>query len=193
MNGPLQPDDSSEEELTLLQRGRKLPDLALESTSGAMVSLAGLAGWSVIYCYPWTGRPECPDPPDWDNIPGAHGSTPQTLSYANLHAGFCQVGVRVFGLSTQSSAYQKEMVARLSVPFEILSDAQFAFANALALPRFETGGVTYLKRLTMVVQDGTVRRVFYPVTVPETDAREMLAWISSYLSYSVEARTPGAS
>lgn len=192
MSEPSQLGQEPDETLAHLRRGLKVPEIALPSTTGAPVSLARHAGWSVVYCYPWTGRPGRPDPPNWDDIPGAHGSTPQTLSYASLYSGFLQVGVSVFGLSTQSSDYQQEMTQRLHVPFAILSDEQFAFSDALSLPRFETGGVTYLKRLTIAIRDGLVQRVFYRVAVPETDAREVLAWISAHLNYSVEARVQGS-
>ncbi len=177
-----------DETIVHLRRGLTLPDTALPCTTGGPVSLAQCDGWSVVYCYPWTGRPGLPDPPNWDDIPGAHGSTPQTVSFANLHSGFRQVGVSIFGLSTQSRDYQQDMTKRLKVPFAILSDEDFVFADALALPRFETGGVTYLKRLTLAIRDGRVQRVFYPITVPETHAREVLAWISAHLNYRVEAR-----
>ncbi len=182
--------DEPDETVTHLRRGRKLPDTALPSTTGEPVSLAQYDGWSVVYCYPWTGRPGLPDPPNWDNIPGAHGSTPQTESFANLHSAFRQVGVSIFGLSTQSRDYQQDMAKRLKIPFAILSDEDFAFADALALPRFETGGVTYLKRLTLTIQNGRLRRVFYPIAAPDTHPREVLAWISAYLNYRVAPRLP---
>ena len=107
---------------------------------------------AIVYCYPWTGRPGLPNPPSWDDIPGAHGSTPQAEGFRDLYAGFQQVDAAVFGLSTQSTAYQRELVDRLNLPFEIVSDEQFALQRALALPTFATGGVTYLKRLTLAIQ-----------------------------------------
>jgi peroxiredoxin len=131
----------------------------------------------IVYCYPWTGRPGEPNPPAWDDIPGAHGSTPQTEGFRNLHAGFEQVGAQVFGLSTQTTDYQRELVDRLSVPFELVSDSGFAFARALGLPTFETGGVAYLKRLTLCLSDGRIERVYYPIAAPAAHAREVCAWL----------------
>ena len=106
-----------------LKRGKRMPDIALPTTGGREVSLARLEGRTIVYCYPWTGRPGQPNPPGWDDIPGAHGSTPQTEGFRDLHAGFKQVGAEVFGLSTQPTDYQRELVERLEVPFEIVSDA----------------------------------------------------------------------
>jgi peroxiredoxin len=160
-----------------LQRGRRMPDIELPTTAGTSVSFARLPGRVVVYCYPWTGRPDQPNPPGWDDIPGAHGSTPQAEGFRDLHAGFRQVETQVFGLSTQAVDYQRELVARLGLPFALVSDASFALARALALPTFATGGVTYLKRLTLALRDGRIEQVFYPVPLPAAHAREVCAWL----------------
>src|SRR5262245_44449323 len=160
-----------------LRRGRRLPELPLPATSGGTVNLAGLPGRVILYCYPWTGRPGLPNPEGWDDIPGAHGSTPETEGFRDLYAGFRQVGAEVFGLSTQTTAYQREMAERLRLPFAILSDASFALQRALALPTFATGGVTYLKRLTLALKGGAIERIYYPVHPPAAHAREVCAWL----------------
>jgi peroxiredoxin len=161
-----------------LVAGLPLPDLGLASTQGGAVNLRAWPGRAVVYVYPWTGRPGLADPPGWDDIPGAHGSTPETAGFRDRHAEFQALGVAVFGLSTQSSEHQRELAARLGVPFALLSDAQFAFQAALALPTFKAGGTRYLKRLTLLVRDGCVDHVFYPVHPPEAHALEVLGWLS---------------
>ena len=160
-----------------LKRGRRMPDIALPTTGGRRVSFARLPGRVIVCCYPWTGRRGTPNPPGWDDIPGAHGSTPQAEGFRDLHAGFEQAEAQVFGLSTQSTDYQRELVHRLGLPFEIVSDANFAFQKALSLPTFATGGVTYLKRLTLAIRDGRIERVYYPIERPAAHAREVCAWL----------------
>jgi peroxiredoxin len=160
-----------------LKRGRRMPDLELPTTAGRSVNFARVSGMAIVYCYPWTGRPGLPNPPDWDDIPGAHGSTPEAEGFRDLHAGFRQAGAVVYGLSTQATEYQRELVERLGLPFELVSDARFALQRALALPTFAAGGVTYLKRLTLAVRDGQVSRVYYPVSLPAAHAREVCAWL----------------
>ena len=55
------------------------------------------------------------------------------------------LGVRaVFGLSTQDTAYQQEAVARLHLPFALLTDEHLALAQALRLPTFGFEGATLL-------------------------------------------------
>ena len=160
-----------------LKRGQRMPDLDLPTTFGRGVNFAGLDGMAIVYCYPWTGRPGLPNPPDWDDIPGAHGSTPEAEGFRDLHAGFRYVGASVYGLSTQATNYQRELAERLGLPFELVSDQGFALQRALALPTFATGGVTYLKRLTLAVRDARVERVYYPVGRPAAHAREVCAWL----------------
>ena len=160
-----------------LKRGRRMPDIDLPSTSGGTVNFARRKGRTIVYCYPWTGRPGLPNPPGWDDIPGAHGSTPQTEGFRDLYDGFRQVNAEVFGLSTQPSAYQCEMAERLRVPFAIVSDEAFALQRALSLPTFAAGGVTYLRRLTLAVRDGAIERVYYPIALPAAHAREVCAWL----------------
>jgi peroxiredoxin len=160
-----------------LKRGRRMPDVALATTGGREVNFARRPGRVVLYCYPWTGRPGLPNPPDWDSIPGAHGSTPQTEGFRNLYDGFLQVGAAIYGLSTQPVSYQRELVERLAVPYELVSDYALALQRALSLPTFATGGVTYLKRLTLAIQDGRIDRVYYPISAPAAHAREVCAWL----------------
>jgi peroxiredoxin len=160
-----------------LKRGQRMPHLDLPTTAGRSVNFARAPGMVIVYCYPWTGRPGLPDPPGWDNIPGAHGSTPEAEGFRDLHAGFRHVGASVYGVSTQTTAHQSELVERLGLPFALASDEGFALQRALALPTFATGGVAYLKRLTLAVSDGRIERVYYPVARPAAHAREVCAWL----------------
>jgi peroxiredoxin len=164
---------------SFLAIGRKLPVVVLPATGGEAVDLSSLTGRGVVAIYPWTGVPGQPNPPHWDDIAGAHGSTPELEGFRDLSAAFAARDVSLFGLSDQTTAYQIEMAARLKLPFPILSDAGGAFATALSLPTFETGGVTYLKRLTLLIREGAIEHVFSPVPDPAGHAREVLTWIAA--------------
>ncbi len=154
--------------------GFAVPHLALPATDGSHIVLAALPGRSIVAVYPWTGRPGFPNPPDWDDIPGAHGSTPELEGFRDHSAAFAELGVRLFGLSGQTTDYQREMASRLRLPFPILSDANGAFAAALRLPTFAAGGTAYLKRLTLVLRDGAIEAVLYPVSDPAGHAAEIV-------------------
>jgi peroxiredoxin len=162
--------------------GMRLPPVSLVSTSGDQVDLSALTGTTVVYCYPLTGRPDRDLPPGWDDIPGAHGCTPQSCAFRDHHAELEKLGARVFGLSTQDTAYQREAAERLSLPFRLLSDEKLEFAKILDLPTFETEGMTLIKRLTLVVEDGKILKVFYPVFPPGRNAEDVLSWLSERIT-----------
>lgn len=158
-----------------LVAGTPLPPATLGASTGPAIDLARLPCRSVVFVYPWTGRPGLANPPDWDDIPGAHGSTPQAEGFRDLHAEFTARGIAVFGLSGQDGAHHRELAERLRLPFPLLSDTDLGFARALRLPTFATGGITYLKRLTLLIADGHIRGALYPVHPPDRSAADALA------------------
>jgi peroxiredoxin len=173
---PVPQDDGAADHLT----GMALPDLALPATDGAPVNLSALNGRTVVYVYPRTGVPGV-DPPDgWDQIPGARGCTPQSCAFRDHFGALTALGVaHVFGLSTQDTAYQQEAASRLHLPFPLLSDEALAFADALRLPTFTAAGMTLLKRMALVIDDGAIAKVFYPVFPPDKNAEDVIAWLQA--------------
>lgn len=157
-----------------LSQGLRLPDIALPSTWGGEINLSRMRGPSVLFVYPWTGRAGVANPPGWDGIVGAHGSTPEAEGFRDRYSEFQELAVQVFGMSGQDSAYQREFADRVRLPFPLLSDFEGELARALELPRFETGGVSYLKRLTLIVRDGKIDGIFYPVPKPPSHAADVL-------------------
>ena len=100
---PVPQDDGGADHLT----GLTLPNLTLNSTADQAINLSQLSGRWVIYIYPMTGRPDVPLPDNWEAIPGARGCTPQSCSFRDHHAELQALHTGVFGLSTQSSDYQR--------------------------------------------------------------------------------------
>jgi peroxiredoxin len=152
-----------------------VPPIALQATTGDTVRLDEQKGPTVLFCYPRTGRPGDELPPGWNAIPGARGCTPEACGFRDAHAQFAELGARVVALSTQSPEYQREMADRLHLPFPVLSDERLELTRALGLPTFETSGMTLLKRLTLVIEDGRIAQVFYPVFPPDSHAAEVLS------------------
>jgi len=160
--------------------GRTLPDLKLPATSGEDVRLGdlGAEGTSVLFIYPRTGKPGEPLPPGWDLIPGARGCTPQSCAFRDLHEEFAARGVQVVGLSAQSPEDQREFAERVHLQFPVVSDADLRLAGELGLPTFDVAGMTLYKRVTLVIRDGEIVKVFYPVFPPDRNASDVLAWLS---------------
>lgn len=160
-------------------KGTHLPSVPLAATDGKTVDLSASKGLTVVYIYPMTGRPDTPLPDGWDGIPGARGCTPQSCAFRDHHNELKRLGVDcLFGLSTQASDYQREAVERLHLPFSLLSDTGLALGRAMKLPMFEVEALTLLKRLTLIIRDGTVEAVFYPVFPPDKAAEQIIGWLS---------------
>jgi peroxiredoxin len=160
--------------------GMKVSAVSLPATDGRTIDLSALPGRTVMYAYPRTGKPGIANPEAWDQIPGARGCTPQSCSFRDHFAELKSLGVDfIFGLSTQSTAYQHEAAERMHLPFAILSDETLAFASAMRLPTFQTSGMSLLKRLTLVIKDGVVEHVFYPVFPPDQDAANVILWLKT--------------
>lgn len=161
--------------------GLRLPAVALPATDGSTVNLAHLdAGRTVLYVYPRTGRPGVDPPEGWDAIPGARGCTPEACGFRDHLDDLRGAGARVYGLSSQTSDYQREAVDRLGLPFAMLADPGLAVGQALGLPTFSLGGRTFYRRLTMIVKDGVIEHVFYPVFPPDAHAAEVLDWLTAH-------------
>lgn len=174
-NLPAPEDDGAADHLP----GREMPRLTLPATDGSTVSLDALgAGRTVLYLYPMTGRPGTPLPEGWDEIPGARGCSTEACGFRDHHAELREAGAQaVYGLSSQSTDYQREAAERLALPFALLSDAELELAQALTLPTFQVDGKRLYRRLTLIVFDGVIEHVFYPIFPPDIHAGEVLSWL----------------
>jgi len=170
---PIPQDDGSTKHLM----GMRLPALSLRSTSGENIALDEIKGKLVIYCYPMTGQPNVALPDGWDQIPGARGCTPQSCAFRDHYQELQELGAQVIGLSVQSTEYQKEMADRLHLPFPVVSDADYQFQQALNMPTFIAAGMTLLKRVTLIANDGVIVGVHYPIFPSDSDA----PWVVDFL------------
>jgi peroxiredoxin (alkyl hydroperoxide reductase subunit C) len=59
-----------------------------------------------------------------------------------------------------------------------LSDEELRLTRALRLPTLEFGGETLIKRLSMVVRDGVIEHVIYPVFPPDRSAEAAFQWLT---------------
>lgn len=162
--------------------GCAVPAIRLPTTSGEPFDLAARgAGRRVVYVYPLTGRPDVDLPEGWDTIPGARGCTAQACDFRDHHTELLDAGAAaVYGLSSQHTEYQAELVERLGLPFPMISDHRLALADALGVPTFSTAGTTLYRRLTLVITDGVIEHVFHPVFPPDEHSGEVLTWLRTH-------------
>ena len=155
-----------------------LPDINLMSTSSTKINLKKIKGKSVVFCYPRTGKPDIEPPLGWNDIPGARGCTPQMCTINEKVNYFLNLDISVFGLSTQETEYQQEMVERLNLNFNVLSDCHLDLTKALNLPTFKINDMTLLKRLTLVIENGVIIKVFYPVFPSTESVKNVLDYLN---------------
>ncbi|WP_039911875.1 peroxiredoxin [Cellvibrio mixtus] len=160
--------------------GVQFPSVTLLATSENKVNISANPGLVVVYFYPLIGRPDSPPMPGWNEIPGARGCTPQSCAFRDLYAEFTGLGVSVYGVSVQSHSEQVEASQRLHLPFELVSDFALEIASALRLPTFEYNSSVLIKRLTLIVENGIIKKVFYPVFPPTENAANVMAWIKDH-------------
>jgi len=172
---PIPQDDGSTNHL----RGMRLPNVSLAATNGKTINLGDIKAKLVIYCYPMTGQPNVALPDGWDQIPGARGCTPQSCSFRDHYQELQALGAEVIGLSVKTSEYQKEMADSLHLPFHVVSDANYQFQKALNMPTFATAGMTLLKRVTLIANNGVIEAVHYPIFPSDSDP----AWVIDYLKH----------
>ncbi len=161
-------------------QGSKLAACPLPATDGNRIDLSKHRGWLVLYCYPMTGRPDQKLPENWDTTPGARGCTPQSCAFRDHHAELRKFNATLYGLSTQTTDWQREAKERLHLPFELLSDHDLVFARAMKLPTFSADGMTLIKRVTMIANDGIIKKVFYPVFPPDQNASDVIHWLQQH-------------
>ncbi|MDH5633715.1 MAG: peroxiredoxin [Gammaproteobacteria bacterium] len=175
-NLPVPEDDGACDHL----KGMRVPSASLGSASGTTVDISACDGVVVIYCYPMIGRPDSPPLVGWNDIPGARGCTPQSCAFRDHYAELAYTGARVYGVSAQPLADQAEARSRLELPFDLLNDSEFVLTEALRLPTFQYEGNRLIKRLTLVVADGVIKKVFYPVFPPDRNAEAVLEWLKQH-------------
>ena len=157
-----------------------IKQVKLKSTDDKLVELSEIKGLTIIYIYPMTGQPDKPLPDNWDNIPGARGCTPQSCSFRDNFNEFKKLNVdNIFGLSTQNTEYQKEMVKRLNLPYQVLSDEKLEFTNQLKLPTFEVENMKLIKRITLILSNNKIIKYFYPVFPPDKNVNDVIKFLVS--------------
>ena len=155
-----------------------VPDIKLNSTDGDIVNLSNLKGITVIYIYPMSGVPGKELPEGWDEIPGARGCTPQSCSFRDNFSKLKELGVKnIFGLSTQSTVYQKELADRIHLPYSILSDEKLEFAKKLKLPFFNVDKMDLIKRITLILEDNKIIKYFYPIFPPTKNVEDVIRYL----------------
>lgn len=163
--------------------GSRIPSVSLKGTTDTITDLGSIEGTVVIFFYPMNGRPDLPPMIGWNDIPGARGCTPQSCSFRDNSSRLEKLGVKVIGISSQPLLDQKEANVRLNLPFELLNDSQLELTKAMNLPTFEYDSSTYIKRITIIAENGVIKKTFYPVFPPDKNVNDVIEWLEHNITF----------
>lgn len=158
-------------------KGVCIPPLDFSSVEGG-VSFP-VPGVVVLFVFPMIARPGEALPDGWNDYPGARGCTPQSCSFKRNHERILDSGADVvYGLSSQSLSFLEEARRRLDLPYDLISDQEMVLKERLSLPSFCLNDKIYYKRLTLVLVDGLIRKVFYPVFPPDENPEDVIRFLT---------------
>lgn len=165
------------------------PKFSFHSTDGVVVPASNRSEWMVIYIYPMIPGPELALPEGWLSMPGATGCTRQSCSFRDYYAELKKLNVELFGLSSQPVDQQRKAKERLNLPFELISDEALILKKQLGLPTFYVENTEYYERHTLVLQNGIIKNVFYPIRFPQTHVHDVLDWLENTKVDIIEGNT----
>jgi len=160
--------------------GRQIPDIILPSTKDSFFDLSNIdKQYGILYFFPMMTIPGKDLPLDWNDIPGARGCTPQNISFSENNTTLEEFDAISIGISSQP-IYDLEQLSSIRKLSQILvSDSKLEFQKRLNIPTFNVEGKKMYKRLTLVVKDSKIIKVFYPIFPPDKHIFEILKWLES--------------
>ena len=148
--------------------GKPVKDFSLPSTGSAPFKLSEHQGNKlVLYFYPK------------DNTPGC---TTEAMGFRDHHKEFRKTGCEVFGISRDSVRTHEGFKAKLSFPFELLSDAEEAACAQFGVIKMKNmygKKVRGIERSTFVIDPkGVLAREWRGVKVPG-HVEEVLSFVKT--------------
>lgn len=132
----------------------------------------------VLFFYPMTGHPNRSLPENWHLVPGASGCTSQNCSFRDNYDNLIVANALPIGITTQSVDEIKEMSLRLNLPFDILSDHNLKLSSCINLPTFKIKNKIFIKRMSIIVENSIIKKVFYPIYSPNKHINDVLKWLN---------------
>jgi peroxiredoxin Q/BCP len=134
--------------------GDAAPDFTLPDQEGRPVSLAALRGQRVvIYFYPKDDTPGC---------------TKEACNFRDQWSAFAEHGIQVLGISKDGAASHSKFIAKYSLPFALLTDAEpcpvASAYESYGLKKFMGREYMGMMRHTFVVDaEGRLERIYTKV------------------------------
>src|SRR6201994_4906689 len=153
---------SDEQSNGKLKLGDAIPAVAAKDQNGQEVNLGeSKTGYTLGYFYPKAMSPGC---------------TAQACSLRDSYTELQQKGVKIYGVSLDTVAAQKEFEQKEHLPFELLSDADRKVTSAFGVPLMKNAFAT---RQAYLFKDG---KLIWLDTKASTDkqAQDVLAVLGSH-------------
>ena len=158
--------------------GREIPNIILPSTKNSFFDLSSIEKkYAILYFFPMMGIPEKYLPHGWNDIPGARGCTPQNISITKHMIELEKHDALPIGISSQPIADLEYLSSLRNFSQILISDNKLEFQKKLNVPVFTVDGHTLYKRLTLIVKNSKIVKVFYPVFPPDRHIFEILKWL----------------
>ena len=128
--------------------GDAAPDVTAPGTNGKDIKLSDYRGsWVVLFFYPKAFTPGC---------------TAEACSLRDGYAEIQKLGAVILGASLDSVQRQTEFKAKHSMPFDLIADADKAYAKAFDVLAF--GGLMAQRKTFIIDPQGRIAHVFDKVT-----------------------------
>ena len=150
----------------MIQPGTPAPDFQIPDQNGETVSLSSFRGQNVVlYFYPG------------DNTPGC---SREAAAYRDALPEFEALGVKVFGLSKDSSASHKRFADKYELPFTLLADTETAVLQDYGAwqekKMYGKVSMGTVRSTVLIDENGVVEKV-WPKAKPDTNAADVLAYL----------------
>ena len=150
----------------MIQPGTPAPDFQIPDQNGETVSLSSFRGQKVVlYFYPR------------DNTPGC---SREAAAYRDALPEFEALGVKVFGLSKDSSASHKRFADKYELPFTLLADTETAVLQDYGAwqekKMYGKVSMATVRSTVLIDENGVVEKV-WPKAKPDTNAADVLAYL----------------
>ena len=158
--------------------GKQIPKIILPATVGGFFDFSSIKNqYKILYFFPLMGISQKEMPHGWNDIPGARGCTPQNISINNHLAELAEYNAIPIGISTQPITDLEKLSSKRNLSQILTSDIKLKFQKYLNVPVFTINGNTMYKRLTLVVKNSKIIKIFYPVFPPDKHIFELLEWL----------------
>ena len=165
--------------------GITIPSIILPSTMGDSLDICKIdTCFVILYFFPMMANPEKSLPLGWNDIPGARGCTPQNITMNEHYDDLLKFDATPIGISTQKIEELSKLSSVRGFSQIILSDKSLNLKEKLNIPTFQIDDETFYKRLTLIVKDSKIIKVFYPVFPPDKHVWEVLKWLKNNSDFS---------